>query len=169
MDTPTTPSRMNRTHRFVLTCAAVLLFGCSTGNTADRAAPSPAGAHRLAPCPQTPNCVSSVEPAGSSRYIPPLEYTGGAEAARRNLAATLKAFPRARIVVDRARYLRAEFRSTVFGFVDDVEFLFPPDRSVVEVRSASRSGYYDFGKNRERIEDVRRRWNENSHGSGGPG
>ena len=41
---------------------------------------------------------------------------------------------------------------------DDVEFLFSSDQSVIEVRSSSRVGYYDFGKNRRRIEDVRKRW-----------
>ncbi len=37
-------------------------------------------------------------------------------------------------------------------FVDDVEFWFPPGkRSLVEYRSASRSGQIDFGFNRKRI------------------
>jgi uncharacterized protein (DUF1499 family) len=44
--------------------------------------------------------------------------------------------------------------------VDDVEFLFSADQSVIDVRSASRVGYYDFGMNRRRIEDIRKKWNE---------
>lgn len=37
-------------------------------------------------------------------------------------------------------------------FVDDVEFWFPPGRdSVVEYRSASRLGNFDFDINRKRI------------------
>jgi uncharacterized protein (DUF1499 family) len=44
--------------------------------------------------------------------------------------------------------------------VDDVKFLFSADQPVIDVRSASRVGYYDFGVNRRRIEDIRKRWNE---------
>ena len=52
-------------------------------------------------------------------------------------------------------YIHAEFRSLVFQFVDDVEFYFPPEKSIIHVKSASRSGYYDFGVNRRRVERVR--------------
>jgi len=63
-------------------------------------------------------------------------------------------------VAKEANYLRAEFRSAILRFVDDVEFLFSADQSVIDVRSASRVGYYDFGMNRRRIEDIRKKWNE---------
>lgn len=43
-------------------------------------------------------------------------------------------------------------------YVDDVEFLLDPARSRIDVRSSSRIGYYDFQINRERIEDIRRRF-----------
>lgn len=42
-----------------------------------------------------------------------------------------------------------------FGFVDDIEFLFLPDGSSVEYRSASRMGENDFKANRTRIRDLR--------------
>jgi uncharacterized protein (DUF1499 family) len=64
---------------------------------------------------------------------------------------------RAKIVAKEANYVRAEFRSAIFRFVDDVEFLFSEDQPVIDVRSASRMGYYDFGVNRRRIEDIRSR------------
>eukprot|EP00168_Porphyra_purpurea_P013719 TRINITY_DN3829_c0_g1_i2.p2 TRINITY_DN3829_c0_g1~~TRINITY_DN3829_c0_g1_i2.p2 ORF type:complete len:133 (+),score=38.89 TRINITY_DN3829_c0_g1_i2:426-824(+) len=52
-------------------------------------------------------------------------------------------------------YVYAEFASKFFGFVDDVEFLFLPDNSTVEYRSASRMGESDFKANRTRIRDLR--------------
>lgn len=52
-------------------------------------------------------------------------------------------------------YIYAEFQSKFFGFVDDVEFLFLPDNSTVEYRSASRMGESDFKANRTRIRDLR--------------
>ena len=52
-------------------------------------------------------------------------------------------------------YLRAEFRSAIMGFVDDVEFYFPAS-PVIHLRSASRLGYSDLGVNRKRIESIRK-------------
>jgi uncharacterized protein (DUF1499 family) len=55
-------------------------------------------------------------------------------------------------------YLHVEYRSAAFGFVDDVEFLLDAAGSRIEVRSASRTGYYDFGTNRRRVEEIRSRF-----------
>jgi uncharacterized protein (DUF1499 family) len=41
------------------------------------------------------------------------------------------------------------------GFVDDVEFYFPPDKDTVEYRSASRIGESDGDINRKRIKALR--------------
>jgi uncharacterized protein (DUF1499 family) len=57
-------------------------------------------------------------------------------------------------------YIRAEFVSKIFRFVDDVEFYFPDKKSkelLIHVRSASRVGYSDLGVNRMRIEQIRRK------------
>jgi uncharacterized protein (DUF1499 family) len=57
-------------------------------------------------------------------------------------------------------YLHAEFRSAVFRFVDDLEFLADESAGVIHVRSASRVGTSDLGVNRRRVETIRARWNE---------
>lgn len=63
--------------------------------------------------------------------------------------------PRTAIVRHDSRYFYAECRSQLFGFVDDMEFHLRPEQKIVAVRSASRTGYYDFGVNRSRIEKLR--------------
>jgi uncharacterized protein (DUF1499 family) len=60
-----------------------------------------------------------------------------------------------KVVTVKANYIHAEFRSRLFGFVDDVEFSFDEDPKTVHLRSASRTGYYDFGVNRKRMERIR--------------
>jgi uncharacterized protein (DUF1499 family) len=60
----------------------------------------------------------------------------------------------AQVREDSGNFIHAEFRSAVFGFVDDVTFRFEPPGEI-QVRSASRSGYYDFGANRRRVEAIR--------------
>jgi uncharacterized protein (DUF1499 family) len=55
-------------------------------------------------------------------------------------------------------YIHAEFRSGVFSFVDDVEFLFDDGAKLIHFRSAARMGSYDFNVNRNRMEDIRKRF-----------
>ena len=60
------------------------------------------------------------------------------------------------IVKQEADYLYVEYQSPFFGFVDDVEFYFPPGPgSRVEYRSASRLGADDASANRKRIKALR--------------
>lgn len=61
----------------------------------------------------------------------------------------------AQIVEVSDRYLRAEFTSSLMGFVDDVEFYLDLDENAIQVRSASRLGESDLGVNRKRIETIR--------------
>jgi uncharacterized protein (DUF1499 family) len=119
---------------------------------------------RLAPCPGSPNCVSS-EAAAAEQRVEPLRYDGDAAQARARLLDVLNSMERARIVQSTDDYVHVEFRSAVFGFVDDVEFYFSPS-GTIQVRSASRTGYSDFGVNRERVETISARFAATSNAAG---
>ncbi|MEX1302612.1 MAG: DUF1499 domain-containing protein [Desulfotignum sp.] len=111
----------------------------------------------LAPCPKTPNCVNS-QAVGEKQYIQPIRYAGAREDARVRLLQILGSQKRAKILTAQENYIRAEFTSALFRFVDDVEFYFPKEKSgesVIHIRSASRIGYSDLGANRKRIERIR--------------
>jgi uncharacterized protein (DUF1499 family) len=112
----------------------------------------------LAPCPDRPNCVSSRATV-AAQAIAPLAYEGSAESAWRRLGEWVRAANGARVVadqpVDGTPYLRAEFRSALFGFVDDVEFALDAKAAVIHVRSAARTGHWDLGVNRARVERLR--------------
>ena len=108
---------------------------------------------RLSPCRRTPNCVSSqADPADKEHYVAPIPFKGDAIAAVRK---AVESMPRSRIISADSHYLYAEFRSALLGYVDDVEFHY--DGSVIHVRSASRLGRRDFGVNRARVEELRKR------------
>jgi len=64
------------------------------------------------------------------------------------------------IVEDANGHIRAGATSKVFKFVDDVEFWLDPAKRIIQVRSASRVGYWDFGVNRKRIESLREQWSK---------
>jgi len=117
-------------------------------------APAAGAGGVLAPCPASPNCVNSRDP-DPQRRVDPIAFTGTPEAARSTLVRTLDGMERARLVVNEPLYLKAQFTSAVFGFVDDVEFVIEPGARLIHLRSASRTGYYDFGVNRRRAEQLR--------------
>jgi uncharacterized protein (DUF1499 family) len=96
--------------------------------------------------------------------MPPLRYAGSQEEARLRLSGVLARMKGAGVVTNEAGYLRAEFRSTLLGFTDDVEFLFDDAHKRIDFRSASRVGYYDFGANRARMERISRHFGEASEG-----
>ena len=113
---------------------------------------------RFAPCPASPNCVSSYATDVLHAVAPlPLPADDDAVSVLRRI---VESFPRTTIVTVDGDYLRATFSSRIFRFVDDVEFLVDRDAAVVHVRSASRLGKGDLGVNRRRVEEIRARLNQ---------
>ena len=110
---------------------------------------------RLVACPSSPNCVSS-QAADERHRVAPLAYDGDPDTAFARLKRLLERRTDATIIVERAGYLRVELRTNLF--VDDGEFLLDREKRVIHVRSASRIGYSDLGKNRSRMEDIRRQF-----------
>lgn len=110
----------------------------------------------LSPCPDTPNCVSSEAEARKSQRVDALSYDVSPEQIFRQLKLTVTAMG-GRITKVQAGYLRAEFTSRLFRFVDDVEFRLEEEASLIHIRSASRVGHSDLGVNRKRVEQIRQR------------
>ncbi|MEA5627825.1 DUF1499 domain-containing protein [Nostoc sp. UHCC 0251] len=109
---------------------------------------------KLAPCPNSPNCVSS-QSTDAVHKIAPLTFTSTPEEAITNLKKIIESLPRTKIITESQDYLYAEFKSALLGFVDDVEFYLDRNANVIQVRSASRLGQSDLGVNRQRIETIR--------------
>jgi uncharacterized protein (DUF1499 family) len=86
----------------------------------------------------------------------PIPYTVPLREARARMLAVLQALPRTRIVEEGVDVLRAECRSRVFRFVDDVEIRFDDAAKLIHFRSAARLGRRDFGVNRDRMDQVRK-------------
>lgn len=110
--------------------------------------------HRLAPCPATPNCVSS-QAERASRRVDPLRLSGSAPEALATVVDAIQAMPGSRVITADDGYVHAEFRSRVFRFVDDLELVYDPEVPGFQVRSASRTGRSDLGVNRKRVEALR--------------
>lgn len=128
------------------------IAGCATSAPPKK---RPDEGFALAVCPASPNCVSSID-RDQKHAIAPLDYPSDRTAAYRALIKIIDTQPRATIVKQSSDYVHVEFSSRFFGFIDDVEFLFAPDKPSIEIRSASRTGTFDFGVNRKRVEKIRR-------------
>ena len=140
--------------RYLLMLAlTIVLTACSTNQNPKTGAVN----HRLSPCPESPNCVSSLSKE-KSHYVEPLTYNTPVEEAREKLVSVIQSMKRSEIVTVDNNYLHATFKSSLFGFADDVELSFDDGRKIIDVRSASRTGYYDLGVNRRRVEEIRKRF-----------
>ena len=103
-------------------------------------------------CPVSPNCVSSQ--ATDSHRIEPFKVAGNATRALEKLRKLLAGRSDTKIVSTDDTMIRAEFR-TMLGFVDDALFVLDAANGLIHVRSAARLGYWDLGKNRSRMEEIR--------------
>lgn len=104
---------------------------------------------KLAPCPNTPNCVSS-QSDDPKHAIEPLPFVSITQI--KNVVENME---RTTIIEETENYLYAEFKTKLMGFVDDVEFHKDDINQLVHVRSASRLGKSDLGVNRKRVEAIR--------------
>ncbi|AZQ84730.1 DUF1499 domain-containing protein [Colwellia sp. Arc7-635] len=142
---------MNKLTQVAFT-SLILLTGCSAN------APSLGISNgQLTQCPDKPNCVNSFA-TGSEKFIEPIVIVGKRNEIEKDIVKIVTELENTKITVTEPNYVRAEFTSKVFGFVDDVEFYFPDTEAkdtIIHIRSGSRVGYSDLNVNRERVELLR--------------
>lgn len=106
----------------------------------------------LKPCPDSPNCVSTL--ATDDKRRDPLTYSGTKEEAKAKLLKVLEDYPRTQQQTVEDNYLHYTFKTWPIPFVDDVEFLFDDEKKLIHYRSASRVGRSDLGANSKRMAKV---------------
>ena len=134
----------------VILCCGLASTSCAAEKAAGPVLPEVA----LKACPDSPNCVSS-DAQDEQHYIAQLTFSLPVAESWRLLQTQVAKLPRTVVVADKPGYLHVECRSALFGFVDDLEFQLRAQQGVIAVRSAARTGYYDFGVNRQRVEELR--------------
>jgi uncharacterized protein (DUF1499 family) len=131
--------------------AALIIFmitGCSAAPSED------AGSSHLSSCPESPNCVST-EARDNRHKIDAFHLKGDFTKNWPEIQRVVAALSRSDVVKADETYLHATFKSRLFRFVDDLELFLNPSNGIISIRSAARTGYWDFGVNRRRVEQLR--------------
>ena len=109
-------------------------------------------------CPASDTCVSSQDDRPQS-WDNPWVFEDDVDASFKQLRRYVEGKLNGKVTAtDGERYLKAEFedRGPLGTAVDDAEFFFAPDDSLVQFRSARRGdAQLDFGANRRRLEKAR--------------
>lgn len=108
----------------------------------------------LKACPDKPNCVSSLAENQSQR-VSALQFLDSQASAKVRLKCVIDSLPRTKLIKEDGNYLYYTVTTLILRFVDDLEFYFDEDEKLIQVRSASRTGYSDFNVNRKRVENIR--------------
>jgi uncharacterized protein (DUF1499 family) len=146
--------------RFIWVASVSFIFASTVPSLATETVKEPLPVKTLAVCSALPNCVSSLATNRAHR-IPPFRFTGPVEAAQERLKRVIRQIPRSEIVKEEPGYIVAIFRSEVLGLVDEAEFAFDEKEGDINIHSEARSGFYDFGVNRSRLEKIRDSFLEN--------
>lgn len=105
--------------------------------------------NRLLPCQLSSNCVNTMDDSA----IASLHFDGDAAEAWQRILHAVEQLG-GKVERHEGGYVWATFRTPLFGFVDDVEFLMEPQTKQIHIRSASRVGRSDFSANRKRIARI---------------
>lgn len=136
----------------VLIISSIGLLGLSM--TANRPTDLGVSNGKLAKCPDSPNCIST-QADSETHQMEPVSFTGDMDAAVSKIKQTVaKNFSRAELIEEKGGYLRYEFTSLIFRFVDDIEFVVDDTSKQIHFRSASRVGHSDMGANRRRMQKI---------------
>ncbi|MCP1726953.1 uncharacterized protein (DUF1499 family) [Natronospira proteinivora] len=145
----------------LLSSLAVLMAACS----GTQVPPYGIREGQLPPCADHRTCMSSHPEEQEESRVEHLRYEGTRREGRTAMAAVIQGFPGARIVSSHRSYLRVEFTGAILregeefffetdSVVDEMEFYFPPQRSVIHVRVAARSGPLDKERSQDRFDAL---------------
>ena len=139
--------------KFFVTIILIGLFFTSMKNFT---APANLGVYygQLSPLPKSKTGVSS-QTTDLDKQVQPLKfYRRDLEKSKMRVIQTLASFDSIKIKNVDKNYIYAVDTHTELKFKDDIEFYFDEKAKQIHYRSASRVGFYDFGKNMARYNEF---------------
>jgi len=108
---------------------------------------------QLKPCPESPNCVST-QTQQKNKQMDPIPFELDLKAVKKIIKSVVENLPNTHLEKESINYLHYTFKSKIFRFTDDVEFLIDTGQKLIHFRSASRTGYSDMGVNKKRMTEI---------------
>jgi len=144
---------MNNPVKFCMNTKLMMLMisGCPAARPEDVAGIRSAC---LPGCSESPNCVSS-EAHDRMHNIDVFHLKGDFSKNWIEIQGIVASLPRSILVRADETYIHAIFKSRIFRFTDDLELLLNPLSGIISIRAAAKSGYWDLGVNRSRVEKLR--------------
>lgn len=102
------------------------------------------------PCGNKPNCISTTEQRESFK-IQAMDVTDGTNLS--DIVSTLQSEHGPEIIENQENYAHVVYRTLLFKFPDDIELTIKDQK--ILMRSQSRAGESDIGKNRKRYEEIK--------------
>lgn len=136
----------------VLIIVILLTTACSQAEQISAGVHTLKSSQQLKSCPDTPNCINTEYPEKTAQYVPPLVYDETRADQIMIMAKNTILQMGGSIIKEEPNYLSATFTSMIFRFVDDFEVRNDVNNHTLQIRSASRTGYSDFGVNKRRVE-----------------
>ncbi|MGR5287359.1 DUF1499 domain-containing protein [Vibrio maritimus] len=129
--------------KLITLSSVILLTACGAGykTTTDRTEE---------PCGDSPRCVSTQDSREEFKLAP---FKLAPDTNINQIETVALSFDNAEVAAFEGNYLRVEYTSSVFRYVDDMEVKIQDGELLV--RSEARIGYYDFDVNRKRVEAFR--------------
>lgn len=111
----------------------------------------------ITPCPNKPNCVSSLHKKAKHKWTAfPMFWSKAI--AMDKIKRLVLTQDNIRLSKELPNYLSFEVKTNLGKFIDDLEFYFNEKEQVIHYKSMSRIGYYDFGANKRRVKKLKKAW-----------
>jgi uncharacterized protein (DUF1499 family) len=110
---------------------------------------------QLKPCPDSPNCVST-QAQQKSKQMDPIPFALDLKEVLKIIKGVVESLSNTHLEKESLNYLHYTFKSKIFRFTDDVEFLIDAEQKLIHFRSASRTGYSDMGVNKKRMTEIKK-------------
>lgn len=109
---------------------------------------------KLSPCTKKPNCVCSEVKVDAEHYIKPLSISSEDNLKTLSIIKDILKEMGGVLILEDENYIIFNFKSAIFGFVDDMEIHLK--NNIIHFRSSSRVGTSDFGVNRKRVNEFKK-------------
>ncbi len=109
-------------------------------------------------CGDKPNCVSSYEIRKKYQIAPLKNVTGPWADIKNKISIKIKKMTKAEVVDEKENFIHFVATTKIMGYQDDVYFWWDPKTEQLHMKSESRTGHWDMGANRKRLNKFVHKW-----------